>query len=105
MEKIVAEYKAAGKDWQILNEKLALGAENLSDKHIYFIKIKPGDPRFSYRIPNGNELGAYAKQWIPGGITKCGTKEAALEDSEIIKTQGNIQNILKEFENRWEQLQ
>lgn len=103
MEQVVAEYKKAGNDWRILSKRLGLGAEDLSDIQIYLIRIKLGDPRFSYKMPNGKEIGANG-EWIAGGFTKGGIREAALEGSEVIRTDGTVETILKQFEN-WEQLQ
>ena len=104
MEKIVEEYRAAGNDWRVLNKRLALGEEDLAGARIYIIHIKPNDIRFKFGMSTGNEFGAYKGQWIPGGFTKGGIPEAVLEGSEVIKTDGTIETIIKQFEN-FERLQ
>ena len=104
MEKIVEEYRAAGNDWRVLNERLALGEKNLAGARIYIVHIKPNDIRFKFGMSTGNEFGAYKGQWIPGGFTKGGIPEAVLEGSEVIKTDGTIETIIKQFEN-FERLQ
>lgn len=89
MDSVIAKYKASGNNWEVLNRELNLGAANLASNKIYLVRIKPDDPRFKYEMPNGNEAGAYEKEWVPGGETKSGTKEAALIGSEkliMVKT-------------------
>ncbi|MBX8527456.1 type IV secretion protein Rhs, partial [Pseudomonas cichorii] len=104
MDAVVAKYKASGNNWEVLNRELNLGDDDLSDLKIYLVKIKPGDPRFKYEIPNGNEAGAYPKEWVPGGETKSGTKEAALIGSESIDHGKDMNKLLSQFDD-WEQLQ
>ncbi|MGE8097436.1 RHS repeat-associated core domain-containing protein [Pseudomonas fluorescens] len=104
MDKVVAKYKASGGDWEVLNRELNLGSADLSSAKIYLVKIKPNDPRFKYEIPNGNEAGAYHKEWVPGGETKSGTKEAALIGSEKIEHGSDMSKLLSQFED-WEKLQ
>lgn len=104
MDTVVAKYKASGGNWQVLNKELNLGASDLSSAKIYLVKIKPDDPRFKYEIPNGNEAGAYPKEWVPGGETKSGTKEAALIGSEKINHGADMDKLLSQFDD-WEQLQ
>ncbi|WP_205894569.1 RHS repeat domain-containing protein, partial [Pseudomonas viridiflava] len=103
MEKVIGKYKSANNDWRILNDELNLGSD-LSKEKIYLVKISPGDPRFQYEMPNGQEAGAYPKEWVPGGATKSGTKEAALIGSEKIQHDNDINALLKQFE-KWEKLQ
>ncbi|MCO8309527.1 hypothetical protein [Pseudomonas mandelii] len=69
-----------------------------------FARIKPGDARFKYEMPNGKENGAYPKEWIPSGATKSGTKEAALIGSEETQHNKSIDELLSQFE-AWEKLQ
>jgi hypothetical protein len=104
MDTVVAKYKASGGNWQVLNRELNLGSADLSSAKIYLVKIKPDDPRFKYEIPNGNEAGAYPKEWVPGGETKSGTKEAALIGSEKINHGADMNKLLSQFDD-WEQLQ
>ncbi|WP_178081846.1 RHS repeat-associated core domain-containing protein, partial [Pseudomonas sp. B35(2017)] len=104
MDSVVAKYKASGGDWEVLNRELNLGSNDLSSAKIYLVKIKPDDPRFKYEIPNGNEAGAYPKEWVPGGETKSGTKEAALIGSEKIDHGADMKKLLSQFDD-WEQLQ
>ncbi|WP_260417989.1 RHS repeat domain-containing protein, partial [Pseudomonas cichorii] len=104
MDAVVAKYKASGNNWEVLNRELNLGTEDLSKVKIYLVKIKPDDPRFKYEIPNGNEAGAYPKEWVPGGETKSGTKEAALIGSEKIDHGSDMKKLLSQFDD-WEQLQ
>ncbi len=104
MDSVVAKFKASGGDWEVLNRELNLGSNDLSSAKIYLVKIKPDDPRFKYEIPNGNEAGAYPKEWVPGGETKSGTKEAALIGSEKIDHGADMNKLLSQFDD-WEQLQ
>lgn len=104
MDAAIAEYRASGNDPQVLNKALDLGASDLSAAKIYLVKVEPGDPRFSFDMPNGNEAGAYPNQWVPGGETKSGTMEAALIGSEKIVHNQSVQELLDQFPN-WEQLQ
>ncbi|MFC6690843.1 hypothetical protein [Pseudomonas lini] len=55
-------------------------------------------------MPNGKENGAYPKEWVPGGATKSGTKEAALIGSEKIQHNKSVDELLSQFED-WEKLQ
>ena len=103
MEKIVEEYRAAGNDWRVLNERLGLGEKDLANARIYIVHIKPNDIRFKFGMSTGNEFGAYEGQWILGGFTKGGVPEAVLEGSEKINT-NNLETILRQFEN-FERLQ
>ncbi|POR70853.1 hypothetical protein BKM30_09120 [Pseudomonas syringae pv. syringae] len=104
MDEVVGKYNSSNKDWRVLSNELNLGADDLSDTAIYLVRIKPEDPRFTYEMPNGRENGAYPKEWVPGGATKSGTKEAALIGSEQIKHDKNIGALLDQFED-WEKLQ
>jgi hypothetical protein len=104
MEEVVAKYRAAGNDWRVLNKELNLGAKTLEGEGIYIVKIKPDDPRFKYEMPNGKENGAYPNEWVPGGATKSGTKEAALIGSENVTHNSDIGTLLKNFDD-WEKLQ
>ncbi|WP_222833218.1 RHS repeat-associated core domain-containing protein [Pseudomonas sp. SC3(2021)] len=104
MDSVVAKFKASGGDWEVLNRELNLGSNDLSSAKIYLVKIKPDDSRFKYEIPNGNEAGAYPKEWVPGGETKSGTKEAALIGSEKIDHGADMNKLLSQFDD-WEQLQ
>ncbi|BBN65858.1 hypothetical protein KUIN1_50480 [Pseudomonas sp. KUIN-1] len=104
MDEVVGKYNSSNKDWRVLSNELNLGADDLSDTAIYLVRIKPEDPRFTYEMPNGRENGAYPEEWVPGGATKSGTKEAALIGSEQIKHDKNIGALLDQFED-WEKLQ
>jgi RHS repeat-associated protein len=104
MEDVVAKYRAAGNDWRVLNNELNLGAKSLEGDGIYIVRIKPDDPRFRYEMPNGKENGAYPNEWVPGGATKSGTKEAALIGSESITHDSDVGTLLKNFDD-WEKLQ
>ena len=97
MDDVVAKYRAAGNDWKVLNRELNLGSNDLSRDTIYIVKIKPNDPRFRYEMPNGQERGAYPNEWVPGGHTKSGTKEAALIGSESITHNSNLDTLLSNF--------
>ncbi|WP_192564294.1 hypothetical protein [Pseudomonas gozinkensis] len=55
-------------------------------------------------MPNGKENGSYPNEWIPGGATKSGTKEAALIGSENVTHNSDIGTLLKNFDD-WEKLQ
>ncbi|MBX8512483.1 hypothetical protein K5D34_22610 [Pseudomonas cichorii] len=103
MDEVVAKYRAAGNDWRVPNNELNLGS-NLEGEGIYLVRIKSGDPQFSYEMPNGKENGAYPKQWVPGGATKSGTSEAALVGSKKIIHDQDIDTLMKHFED-WEKPQ
>ena len=66
MEKILAEYRAAGNDRRILSERLGLDAKDLEGARIYVVHIKPNDIRFKFGMSTGKEVGANDK-WLPGG--------------------------------------
>jgi RHS repeat-associated protein len=84
MDKVVDEFQSSG-DWRVLRDKLNLGdTVDLSGDRILYVKIQPGDPRFRYEIPHGNEAGVIPGEWVPGGFTKSGTQEAALVGSEAV---------------------
>ncbi|RMP64723.1 hypothetical protein ALQ18_02250 [Pseudomonas marginalis pv. marginalis] len=104
MEEVVAKYRAAGNDWNVLNKELNLGAKTLEGEGIYIVKVKPDDPRFSYEVPNGKENGACPNEWVPGGATKSGTTEAGLIGSESVTHNSDISTLLKNF-HHWEKLQ
>ncbi len=63
---------------KILRDELNLGKNtDLSGSRFSYVKLPPGDKRFSYKMPTGNEGGAYKGEWVPGGLTKSGTSEGA----------------------------
>ena len=68
---------------------------DLSDTKISYVKLEPGDERFSYDVPTGNEGGAYEGEWVPGGFTKYGTREASLTGGDKIVHNNNVDNIDK----------
>ncbi|WP_337075987.1 RHS repeat-associated core domain-containing protein, partial [Aeromonas veronii] len=89
---------------RFLNEKLALGLDNdglkvVANSELYYIRIKPNDPRFSYKMPTGNEPGALQNEWVPGGKTKGGLSEAALDGANQIKHDGDINKLLSLFDD------
>lgn len=55
-------------------------------------------------MATGNEPGAISGEWVPGGKTKGGAKEAALHGAENIKHDGYIENLLSYFDEtmRWQ---
>lgn len=69
----------------------------------------PGNPlsqnasAVSGPMPNDNEARAYPKEWVPGGETKSGIKEAVLIGSEKIDHEGGMNKLLSQF-NEWEKL-
>ena len=105
MDAVIAKYHAAGNDWTVLRDQLNLGATvDLSSEEIYYITVDGSDPRFSFDVPNGNEPGAIVGDWVPGGATKSGTKEAALVGSEKIVTNKDINQLLSNFTGNWVQI-
>ena len=93
-----------------LDRALALGVGDdvhvlarLAKKDIYYIRIKPGDSRFQYNMPTGNEGGAYPNQWVPGGKTKGGTRESVLVGSENVHHGGSMEEMANLF-GSWEKL-
>jgi hypothetical protein len=97
MDKLVEEYKNNGNDWRILQDKLNLGKEiDLSDTRIAYVKLPVGE-KFDYKMPTGNEPGAYDGEWVPGGYTKNGLSEASLIGGDVIEHKGNIDNIIIMF--------
>lgn len=93
-----------------LDDALSLGVGDdideltrLASLDIFYIRINPSDKRFKYKMPTGNEKGAYENQWVPGGKTKGGTKEAVLEGSENIQHGGSMEEMANMFDS-WERL-
>lgn len=87
-----------------LDKELALGLnevqlQEISQSEIYYIRIKPGDKRFNYKMPTGNEPGALSGEWVPGGKTKGGAKEAALHGAEKIKHDGYVDKLISYFDD------
>lgn len=105
-DNIIARYKSSGNDWTILRDELNLGSNtNLANEEIYYIKIDPNDSRFSFDMPNGNESGAIVGEWIPGGYTKNGITEAALNNSENVLHNKDINQLLNYFgAAKWEKI-
>jgi hypothetical protein len=96
MDQLVIEFKASGGDWKVLRDGLNLGDEAmLEDSRIMYIKTNPGDPRFKFDIPTGNEGGAYQGEWVPGGYTKSGNSEATMSGGQHIAHDNNIDNLSK----------
>lgn len=105
MDEVITKYKASGNDWKVLRDELNLGSStNLSGEEIYYVKIDGNDSRFNFDIPNGNEGGAIAGEWIPGGYTKNGVAEAALVGSENIIHNKDINQLLNNFTGNWEKI-
>jgi hypothetical protein len=103
MEPIINEFKRIG-DHLVLNEKLALGLEGraldeFKSQPILVIRIAPNDPRFKFEMPTGNEHGAYPGEWVPGGESKGGIREAVLKGAEDIRHEGDINKLASQFEN------
>jgi hypothetical protein len=73
-------------------------------EEIYYIKIDGTDPRFSFDVPTGNEGGAIVGEWVPGGFTKNGIREAALIGSETIKHEKSIKKLTDNFPGKCEKI-
>ena len=98
MDEVISKYKASGNDWRVLRDELSLGESvDLTHDSIAYIVIEPDDSRVSYDIPTGREAGAYEGEWVPGGKTKGGTREAALVNSEKVFHDNDINNLIKQF--------
>lgn len=70
----------------------------------YFPPGKIGVPE--WKMPDGNEAGMIAGQWVPGGKTMNGTYEATLVGSENIIHNLDIEELLNNFsDGDWEKLQ
>ena len=94
MDAIIDRYKASGNDWKVLRDELNLGENvNLENTRISYVRIEPGDARFQYEMPTGNEGGAYPGEWTPGGKTKSGTAEASLKGGQHIVHNRNVDNL------------
>ncbi len=99
MDEVIKKYEDTG-DWKVLRDELNLGdGVDLSKEKIMYVKIDPGDTRFKYEIPIGNEPGAIPGEWVPGGKTKSGTTEAALVGSEKITHDKSLAGYEKMFTN------
>jgi hypothetical protein len=103
MEPILSEFKRTG-NHQVLNEKLALGLEGraldeFKSQPILVIRIAPNDPRFKFEMPTGNEHGAYPREWVPGGESKGGIREAVLKGAEDIRHNNDIHQLASQFKN------
>lgn len=106
MDAVIQKYKKSGNDWKVLRDELNLGADTkLASEEIYYIRIDSKDSRFSYEIPNGNEGGAIPGEWMPGGTTINGTREAVLIGSEKIIHNKDINQLLHFFgKSNWEKI-
>ena len=83
MEAVIQKFTNSGGDARILIEELDLGDNYIQElDEVFFVKIEPGDSRFVYGMPSGNEFGAYEGLWEPGGKTKHGTLEAVLVNAD-----------------------
>jgi RHS repeat-associated protein len=103
MEPIISEFKRTG-DHQVLNEKLALGLKDekfkeFTEQPILVIRVAPNDPRFKFEMPTGNEHGAYPGEWVPGGESKGGIREAVLKGAEDIRHNNDIHQLASQFKN------
>jgi hypothetical protein len=104
MDAVIAKYEVSG-DWTVLRDELNLGVSTtLNSEEIYYVTIKPGDNRFSYDIPNGNEAGAIVGEWVLGGKTKNGAVEAALIGSETVVLNKDINQLLEYFKGNWRKI-
>lgn len=105
MDDIINRYKTSGNDWTILRDELNLGTNtNLEAEEIYYVTISPGDTRFSYDLPEGNEGGAIPGEWVPGGYTKNGTAEACLIGANNVVHNHDINQLLSNFTGQWEKI-
>lgn len=87
MDQLVIEFKASGGDWKVLRDGLNLGDEAmLEDSRIMYIKTNPGDPRFKFDIPTGNEGGAYQGEWVPAGTPNLETQKQQCQEDSILLT-------------------
>ncbi len=103
MRPVISNFESSG-DVAILNDQLNLGLDSvelaeLQTDRIMYVEIEPGDPRFSYDMPSGNEFGAIEGEWKPGGKTKAGVSEAALVGSENIDHGNSLSGYSKNFKN------
>ena len=99
MDDVIKKYEDTS-DWKVLRDELNLGdGVDLSKDKIMYVKIDPGDTRFKYEIPTGNEPGAIPGEWVPGGKTKSGTTEAALVGSEKITHDKSLAGYENMFTN------
>jgi RHS repeat-associated protein len=103
MEPIISEFKKTG-DHQILNDKLALGLKGekfkeFTEQPILVIRIAPDDPRFKFEMPTGNEFGAYPREWVPGGESKGGIREAVLGGADKVGHNNDIHQLASQFKN------
>ncbi|ABC30503.1 Rhs family protein [Hahella chejuensis KCTC 2396] len=103
MDQVIQKFESTG-DLNVLNDELNLGLSDMDLKglekdRIMYVQIKPGDSRFSYEMPTGNEFGAIPGEWVPGGKTKSGTTEAALIGAEKVDHGKSLDGYEKAFEN------
>jgi hypothetical protein len=63
------------------------------------IRIAPNDPRFKFEMPTGNEHGAYPGEWVPGGESKGGIREAVLKGAEDIRHNNDIHQLASQFKD------
>ena len=98
MSKLIDKYESSGGDWRMLRDELNLGSDvNLENDSVLYVQIEPKDTRFSYEMPTGNEFGAIPGEWVPGGKTKSGTREAALIGSEKVVHNKSLEGFEKSF--------
>jgi hypothetical protein len=97
MDVIISKFEKT-KDWRILRDELNLGSGvDLENEEIFYITVQGNNPKFSFGVPVGNEPSAIVGEWIPGGYTKNGTTEAALNFCEDCIHNKDISNVLDYF--------
>jgi hypothetical protein len=104
MDKIIEDFKKSGNDVSILNDRLALGLDEdglkkLANDRILYVKLHSKDKRFEFDIPDGNEAGAYPKEWVPGGETKGGAKEIAVKGTDKVVHNNDINTLKSQFDD------
>ncbi|SBT16040.1 Putative deoxyribonuclease RhsC [Marinomonas gallaica] len=98
MDAVIDKYHASGNDWRVIRDELSLGANvDLEKDEILYVTVDPSDDRFTFDMPTGREAGAYEGEWVPGGKTKGGTKEAALVGAEDVLHDNSLDELATKF--------
>jgi hypothetical protein len=97
MDKVITKFNSANKDINILINDLDLGSSYYKKgDRIYLVYVDP-KKGFKFELPNGNEIGAYDGEWVPGGYTKSGTMEAVISNSSSFKHHMDVADFKNNF--------
>ena len=96
MDAVITKFNKSGKDLNVLVEELDLGNYFKPGDEVFYVTVE-GNKGFVFDIPNGNEGGAYAGYWVPGGYTKHGTREVVISNAESFSHNNSLQTFINIF--------